>query len=51
MSTLKELIYYCSEENPLGAVLLTGEPISPSQFEWKISLHWANTRGSLNFPL
>lgn len=25
MSTLKELIYYCSEENPLGAVLLTGE--------------------------
>ena len=26
-------------------------PISPSQFEWKIGLHWANTRGSLNFPL
>ena len=25
MSTLNELIYYCSEENPLGAVLLTGE--------------------------
>ncbi len=25
MSTLHELIYYCSEENPLGAVLLTGE--------------------------
>ena len=25
MSTLKELIYYCSEDNPLGAVLLTGE--------------------------
>ena len=25
MSTLKELIYYCSEEDPLGAVLVTGE--------------------------
>ena len=25
MSTLKELIYYCSEDSPLGAVLLTGE--------------------------
>ena len=25
MSTLHELIYYCSEEDPMGAVLLTGE--------------------------
>ena len=25
MSTLKELIYYCSEEPPLGAVLVSGE--------------------------
>ena len=25
MSTLKELIYYCKEEHPIGALLLTGE--------------------------
>lgn len=25
MSTLSELIHYCNEEDPIGALLLTGE--------------------------